>query len=490
MPWSASAGRTALPKHSACRRLSSRAVSRVLARICPGGSPLAPSTGSPVAIRRIRPATRTMKNSSRLLAKMDRNRTRSSSGMRVVLGEFQHPLVEPEPALLAIQEPPGPGVPPAPRPPRRGPPCVACPGCPLCHAPSCSMLHAFIVPSAPGHPTSRIQPGGPPDPADRRLAQPGRRRHGPGGPVVPARGRRLVSGAREHLADLRIGDLPWGARPGHVPQPGQPRRREPGPPFGDRGAGDPEPERRPGCPAGRPRRPGRSRHARPAAAVLGRPFRQPVPLAGARAPAVCLPGPPCAQPTGQKLFLTHPASSIVNGGSQDSARQRASMSSRLASFTRAPAAQRGGELRLGPFHLEPVGVAHRRHRPARQQVRQRPGCAGSRGPRAARAQVGQQRTGRSRAASDLLVPITPVGPRLSQPATYSRGSGAPSGPEHPALGVRHACGCARRTARRAAARSGSPTLRSTIWHAIVSSSPVPVERARSRRAWSARRSAR
>src|ERR1700729_505755 len=32
------------------------------------------------------------------------------------------------------------------------------------------------------------------------------------------------------------------------------------------------------------------------------------------------------------------------------------------------------------------------------------------------------------AASDLLVPITPVGPRLSQPATYSPSSGAPSGP--------------------------------------------------------------
>jgi hypothetical protein len=38
------------------------------------------STGRPVAIRRIRPATRTMKNSSRLLAKIDRNLTRSSSG--------------------------------------------------------------------------------------------------------------------------------------------------------------------------------------------------------------------------------------------------------------------------------------------------------------------------------------------------------------------------------------------------------------------------
>src|SRR5580704_2989425 len=32
------------------------------------------------------------------------------------------------------------------------------------------------------------------------------------------------------------------------------------------------------------------------------------------------------------------------------------------------------------------------------------------------------------AASDLLVPMTPVGPRLSQPATYSPGSAEPSGP--------------------------------------------------------------
>jgi hypothetical protein len=38
------------------------------------------STGRPVAILRIRPATRTMKNSSRLFAKIDRNLTRSSSG--------------------------------------------------------------------------------------------------------------------------------------------------------------------------------------------------------------------------------------------------------------------------------------------------------------------------------------------------------------------------------------------------------------------------
>ena len=39
-----------------------------------------PRTATPVAMRRFRPATRTMKNSSRLLAKIARNRARSSSG--------------------------------------------------------------------------------------------------------------------------------------------------------------------------------------------------------------------------------------------------------------------------------------------------------------------------------------------------------------------------------------------------------------------------
>ena len=61
-----------------------------------------PSTGRPVAIRRIRPATRTMKNSSRLLAKMAMKRTRSSSGTVVVLGQLEHALVEPQPASLPL----------------------------------------------------------------------------------------------------------------------------------------------------------------------------------------------------------------------------------------------------------------------------------------------------------------------------------------------------------------------------------------------------
>ncbi len=45
-----------------------------------GESPDAAVTAMPVAMRRLRPATRTMKNSSRFEAKIARNRTRSSSG--------------------------------------------------------------------------------------------------------------------------------------------------------------------------------------------------------------------------------------------------------------------------------------------------------------------------------------------------------------------------------------------------------------------------
>ena len=81
MPSLASSGRMAELKYSACSRLTSRAVSSVFSSTWSGAiSVVTPSTGSPVAIRRIRPATRTMKNSSRLLAKMAMNRTRSSSG--------------------------------------------------------------------------------------------------------------------------------------------------------------------------------------------------------------------------------------------------------------------------------------------------------------------------------------------------------------------------------------------------------------------------
>ena len=48
-----------------------------------GSRPEAAGTATPAAMRRLRPATRTMKNSSRLVAKIARNRTRSSSGRSV-----------------------------------------------------------------------------------------------------------------------------------------------------------------------------------------------------------------------------------------------------------------------------------------------------------------------------------------------------------------------------------------------------------------------
>ena len=53
---------------------------RIASSTSRGSRPLAAVTARPVAIRRFSPATRTMKNSSRLLAKIARNRARSSSG--------------------------------------------------------------------------------------------------------------------------------------------------------------------------------------------------------------------------------------------------------------------------------------------------------------------------------------------------------------------------------------------------------------------------
>ncbi len=56
-------------------------------------------------MRRFRPATRTMKNSSRFDAKMARKFARSSTGKRRILGQLEHPLVERQPAELAIEVP-------------------------------------------------------------------------------------------------------------------------------------------------------------------------------------------------------------------------------------------------------------------------------------------------------------------------------------------------------------------------------------------------
>ena len=66
---------------AACRPESSPVLVSVLCSSSTGVWPDGMFTGKPAAIRRISPATRTMKNSSRLEAKMARNRTRSSSGV-------------------------------------------------------------------------------------------------------------------------------------------------------------------------------------------------------------------------------------------------------------------------------------------------------------------------------------------------------------------------------------------------------------------------
>ena len=84
--------------------MSSRERVQIRSRTSRGCRPDAERVATPVAIRRFRPATRTMKNSSRLLAKIARKLARSSSGRGRVLGEFQNPLVEREPAALPVQE--------------------------------------------------------------------------------------------------------------------------------------------------------------------------------------------------------------------------------------------------------------------------------------------------------------------------------------------------------------------------------------------------
>ena len=82
MPSSARSGSSSSVKHRACRWDSSLASSSTCASTASADFPVASSTGSPVAIRRIRPATRTPKNSSSALAKIAANLTRSSSGTR------------------------------------------------------------------------------------------------------------------------------------------------------------------------------------------------------------------------------------------------------------------------------------------------------------------------------------------------------------------------------------------------------------------------
>ena len=80
MPSSARAGRTLSSKMRVCMWVRSCAMRAICSRTSRGSSPEGLRTAMPVAMRRLSPATRTMKNSSRLLVKIARKRARSSRG--------------------------------------------------------------------------------------------------------------------------------------------------------------------------------------------------------------------------------------------------------------------------------------------------------------------------------------------------------------------------------------------------------------------------
>ncbi len=75
---SSRAGRTCSAKTFAWRSCSACASLRIISSWSIGLMPAAEGTARPVAMRRLRPATRTMKNSSRFEAKIERKLTRSS----------------------------------------------------------------------------------------------------------------------------------------------------------------------------------------------------------------------------------------------------------------------------------------------------------------------------------------------------------------------------------------------------------------------------
>lgn len=82
MPSSARPGATSSWKQAAWRAMSSRERAQIMSRTSRGWRPEAERVATPVAMRRLRPATRTMKNSSRLLAKIARKLARSRRGWR------------------------------------------------------------------------------------------------------------------------------------------------------------------------------------------------------------------------------------------------------------------------------------------------------------------------------------------------------------------------------------------------------------------------
>ena len=83
MPSAASAGRTSSAKTRAWSATSSWMRARICSCRSRGRIPDAPGSATPAAMRRFRPATRTMKYSSRFELKIARNLVRSNSGTRL-----------------------------------------------------------------------------------------------------------------------------------------------------------------------------------------------------------------------------------------------------------------------------------------------------------------------------------------------------------------------------------------------------------------------
>ena len=104
MPCSSSAGQQlVLQARAPGAPCGSATMPRIASSVSRGVRPSCSGVSMPASTWSCRPATRTMKNSSRLLAAIARNFSRSSSGTSGVLGELEHALVELQPRQLAVE---------------------------------------------------------------------------------------------------------------------------------------------------------------------------------------------------------------------------------------------------------------------------------------------------------------------------------------------------------------------------------------------------
>ncbi len=93
-----------LSQRRSCSAMRSWARARMRASCSDAVSPSWLISTMPARIWPARPATRTMKNSSRLLPEMDRKRSRSSRGWLAIARLFQHAQIEAQPGDLAVDE--------------------------------------------------------------------------------------------------------------------------------------------------------------------------------------------------------------------------------------------------------------------------------------------------------------------------------------------------------------------------------------------------